>query len=181
MKDVILCVLCALSVTCKDDQAVQPPRRPHCGKDALLALSRLTMLTLPPPPGTTSDSIKCPLFNFWERPFHIGDTLAVTVSQEMGAQIIGDKPVTVMVRTMFGDTESYLLRSGFWPCEMRAVDVEIYRAITTYNSVPLGGPPYPFPNNGQLEIRTTGDTLMASYVSYCSGDTLRDSVAVIPK
>lgn len=165
--------------TCK--HPTQPPSKFPCEEDAKLALSRFTIVTVPPPPGFGTDSINCPYFDYRDRPFHIGDTLAVMVSQNWGAQIIGDKPVTVTIRTMFGDTESYLLKNGFWPCESQAVDVEIYRAIISYNSLPLGGPPYPFPNNGELEIRTTGDTLIASYLSLCSGDTLRDSVAIVPK
>jgi len=172
---------CILNMGCKDDQTSQPPHRLLCEKDAILVLSRLTIVTFPPPPDLNADSIQCPQFNFWERPFHVGDSLAVMVSQNFGAQIIGSRPVCVTVTSNFGDTETFLLKSGFWPCETRAVDISIYRAIIFYNSTPLGGPSYPFPNNGQLEIRTTGDTLIASYISYCSGDTLRDSVAVIPK
>lgn len=177
----LLSILCALIISCKEDQASQFPQKPLCEKDATLVLSRLTIVTFPPPSGLDSDSIKCPQFNFLERPFHIGDSLAIIVSQNFGAQIIGSKPVCVTISSNFGDSETFLLKSGFWPCETRAVDVAIYRAIIFYNSKPLGGPPYPFPNNGQLEIRTTGDTLIASYISYCSGDTLRDSVAVIPR
>jgi len=180
-KFLLLSILCTLIVSCKDDQPLQPSEEPFCEKDATLILSRLTTVIFPPPPGWDTDSIKCPQFNFWGRPFHIGDSLAIIVSQNFGAQIIGSRPVYVTVTSNFGDTETFLLKSGFWPCETRALDVSIYRAIVFYNSTPLGGPPYPFPNNGQLEIRTTGDTLIASYISYCSGDTLRDSVAVIPR
>jgi hypothetical protein len=180
-KSLSLSILCVLLISCKDDHTSQPPEKQLCEKDATLVLSRLTTVTFPPPSGWGTDSVKCPQFNFWERPFHIGDSLAIIVSQNFGAQIIGNKPVYVTISSNLGDTETFFLRSGFWPCETRAVDVEIYRAIIIYSSTPCGGPPYPYPNNGQLEIRATGDTLSASYISYCSGDTLRDSVAIIPR
>jgi hypothetical protein len=118
---------------------------------------------------------------FTGRPFHVGDTLAVQVSQKFAAAIIGTNPVYVTVTSKFGDRETYWLTAGFWPCESRAVDIDIYRAVIFYNTEPLGGPPYPFPNNGQLEIRTTGDTLIASYMSYCTGNTIRDTVAILPR
>lgn len=163
---------------CEKDGFVQPPLKPSC-KEGLLLLSRFTVATFPGPPGF--DSIRCPQFIFWQRPFHIGDTLGVIVSQNFdasGAPVVGIKPVYVKVTSKLGDSEIYLLKGGFWPCEARITDVEILRSLIFYNTYSVN---FPSPDNGQLEVRSTGDTLIASYISYCTGDTLRDTVAVLIK
>lgn len=166
---------------CKDNgKIIEPPLTPPCD-EAILVLSRLTTIRVPPPPGFVGDSITCPRFILGPRPYHLGDTLVIIVSQAFGAAIIGANPVYVTTTSKFGDSETYWLRGGSWPCESRATDVEIYRAVIFYNTAPLGGPPYPSPNNGLLEVRTTGDTLVASYVSYCTGNTIRDTVAILPR
>jgi hypothetical protein len=107
--------------------------------------------------------------------------LAVLISQDFGAQIIGTKEVFVTVTSKLGDSETYWLKGGAWPCLTTAGDISIYHAIIYYNTKLLGSKPHPFSNNGELEIRTTGDTLIASYSSYSTGKILYDTVAVIPK
>lgn len=167
--------------TCSDTGTSTEPRSPLPCDEAKLVLSRLTTIVIPPPPEIGGDSITCPQFIYGPRPFHLGDTLAVIVSQAFGAQVIGSNPVYVNIKSKFGDSETYWLKGGAWPCESNAVDVAIYRAIIFYNTTDLGGPPYPFPNNGQLEIRSTGDTIVASFHSFCSGNILTDTVAVLPR
>ncbi len=164
--------------SCNEDEPTQPVVYPK-GPEAKFVLGGLITEKYPGP--TVKDSIiYCPRFIGGSQ-FHIGDTLAVSVSQEFGAQIFGSDPVYATVTSKFGDSETYWLRSGFWPCETRVSDIDIYHAVIFYNSKPLGLPLYPFPNNGQLEIRTTGDTLEAFYVSYSTLDTLRNTVALIPR
>jgi hypothetical protein len=155
-------------IGCKNDEPIQPPEKGPCAVEKIL-LSRLTIETYPGPLGF--DSIRCPTFNAGKRPFHVGDTIAVTISNFFGlsnAEPIGSKPVFVTVTSRLGDSETFLLQKGFWPCEMRQTEVEIFRTIIFYSTSPLCSPVYPFPNNGHREIRTTGDTLIASYLSYCA-------------
>lgn len=166
---------------CKKDEIIQPLDKPICIQEGPY-FSRLVIETYPGPPG--GDSIRCPKFIFWNRPFHIGDTLAINVSSRFdfsGAPVIGGKPVFVTATSKLGDSETYWLKGASWPCQTIADDTEHYSAIIFYNTTPLGYPVYPFPNNGHLEIRTTGDTLVASYVSYCTGNIVRDTVALLPK
>lgn len=162
---------------CKKEEPTQPKIN---GPEAKLILSKLVTETYPPLV-EGGDTVYCPNFIFWQRPYHIGDTLAVMVSQDFGAQIIGSKNVFVTVTSKFGDSETYWLRGGDWPCETRITDVSIYRSIIYYNTKPLGNPPPAAPNNGELEINTLGDTLIASYDSYSTGNVLYDTVAIIPK
>jgi len=163
---------------CKKEELTEPVT-PITGPEAKLALSKLVTETYSPV--VEGDSVEhCPKFIYWQRPFHIGDTLAILVSQDFGAQIIGAKAVFVTVTSNLGDSETYLLKGGYWPCETRAGDVSIYRAIIYYNTKLLGSKPYPFSNNGELEIRPTGDTLIASYSSYSTGKMLYDTVAINP-
>jgi len=165
--------------SCKKEELSQPVIYPT-GPEAILAFSRLVTETYQLPL-VENDSVNCPKFISWQRPFHIGDTLAVAVSQAYGAQIIGTKPVLVTVTSGLGDSETYLLKNNFWPCEIIAIDISIYRSVIYYNTKPIGSKPHPYPNNGELEIRTTGDTLIASYNSYSTGKMIYDTVAIIPK
>jgi hypothetical protein len=166
--------------TCSDKgTSIQPPPPFPCD-DAKLVLSRFTTLAIPPPPEIGGDSITCPYFIYGPRPFQFGDTLAVILSQPFGAQLFGSNQVYVNIKSGFGDNETYCLNSGFWPCETRAVDIEIYRTLIPY-AVPLRGQSYPFPNNGQLEVRPSGDTIIASFVSYCTNKHLADSAAILPR
>jgi hypothetical protein len=162
--------------SCKKEEPTQPE---IYGPEAKLIISKLVTETYPSP--INGDSIQCPNFIFWQRPYHIGDTLAVMVSQDFGAQIIGNKYVFATVTSKLGDSETYWLKGGYWPCETRITDVSIYRSIIYYNTKPLGSPPSAAPNNGELEINTLGDTLIASYDSYSTGNVLYDTVAIIPK
>lgn len=106
-KTIIFIIIFALNMSCKNDQSLQSTPKQPCEKDAVLLLSRLTTKVYPPPSGLNSDSTTCPQFIYWERPFHIGDSLVVEVSQDLGDQIIGSKPVCVTITSKLGDTETY--------------------------------------------------------------------------
>ena len=177
-KLIITITLLTLINGCKEE-AISPIKNEQ-RPEAKLSLSRLVTESYPSPVDSSA-VVYCPKFIYWGRPFHIGDTLAVVVSQELGAQIIGDKNVSVTVTSKLGDNESYILKGGSWPCFTHASDISTYQAIIFYNTKSLGNPPHAFPNNGELEIKTTGDTLIASYLSYSTGKTLYDTVAVVPK
>lgn len=129
------------------------------------------------------DTIRCPIIIFGQRPYHFGDTLTVNVNQPFdfsGVPVIGNKPVYVTITSKFGDRETYLLKSGLWPCETVVGEDEIFHAVIFY-TYSLSLPSIPTPENGLLEINSIGDTLIVSYRSYCSGNTLRDTVAILPK
>jgi hypothetical protein len=176
---IINIIVLLLLNSCKKEELSQPVIYPT-GPEAKLILSRLVTETYPPV--VEGESVQyCPIFIFWNRPYHIGDTLAVLVSQEFGAQIIGNKDVFVTVTSKFGDSETYLLNNGFWPCQTIVADISIYKTVIYYNSKPLDRKAKAIPNNGELEIRTTGDTLIASYNSYSTGKMIYDTVAIIPK
>ena len=179
---IIVCVFdLVLFYGCKSANApVQPVEKIPC-KEGKIYFEKLIVEHKIDPLG---DSVNCPKFIIGQRSFHIGDTLAIEVDQNFNANsepVIGNKQVLVLITSKFGDRETYLLKKGNWPCYLYIVDKEFFLSLIQYNSIPLGNPSFPVPENGLLDIRTTGDTLIASYKSYCSGDTLRDTVAILPK
>ena len=175
---IINIIVLLLLNSCKKEELSQPVIYPT-GPEAKLILSKLVIESYPPV--DESDTIHyCPHFVV-TRLYHVGDTIAVLVSQEFGAQIIGNKDVFVTVTSKFGDSETYLLNNGFWPCQTIVADISIYKTVIYYNSKPLDRKAKAIPNNGELEIRTTGDTLIASYNSYSTGKMIYDTVAIIPK
>jgi hypothetical protein len=129
------------------------------------------------------ETIRCPTLTIAGPYYYFGDTLYIETNQPYNSSdepVINGKSVIVTITSKFGDREDYNLKSGYLPCETRVGDNEIYRSMVTY-AYGLGSPSQPFPNDGILEIRPTGDTLVASFKSFCSGDTLRDTAIISPK
>ena len=179
---IFICVFdLVLFYGCKSANApVQPVDKIPCKEGRLF----FEKIIIDPDINPLGDSVNCPEFIKGQKPFHIGDTLAIEVDQNFNANsepVIGNKQVLVLITSKFGDRETYLLKKGDWPCQSYIIGKEFFLSLIQYNSIPLGNPSFPSPENGLLDIRTTGDTLIASYKSYCSGDTLRDTVAILPK
>lgn len=171
-----LLVIFLLSNGCSDEEIIQDNEKPFCVEEGP-TFSKLKLETY----SDKDTSITCPRFIFWERPFYIGDTLALFVNaryDDSGKPIIFDKPVYVTINSRLGDEETYWLKSGSWPCQIRATDIEFFYGIVFYNTYKVGNAS---PNNGQLEINISGDTLIASYKSYCTGNVVMDTIAILPK
>jgi hypothetical protein len=166
---VITTIILLLLSSCKEEDT--PIDSIPIGPEARLAFGKFVKDIIHP------DPLKCDKIVLAERPYNIGDSVTVIVSQEFGAQIIGTSDVFVTITSKLKDSETYLLSGKPLPCEVSLVDYAIYRTMINYNKQTVNKPT---PNNGQLEIRLTGDTLVASFRSFSTGKILYDSLPIIP-
>jgi hypothetical protein len=166
---VIVMTIILLLNNCKEENA--PIDSIPIGPEARLAFGKFVKDIIHP------DPLKCDKIILAERPYYIGDSIAIIISQEFGAQIIGTSDVFVTITSKLKDSEKYLLSGKPSPCEIWLVDYAIYKSMINYNKQAVDKPT---PNNGQLEIRLTGDTLLASFRSFSTGKILYDSLAIIP-
>ncbi|MDP4197144.1 MAG: hypothetical protein Q8940_18995 [Bacteroidota bacterium] len=137
---------------------------------------------------TTYDTVggkdTCFIYQMWapEKPIlQLGDTIAVVISAKYdynGSPLIYDKPVYVTITTGFGDKETYWLKGKLLPGQTKLIDIEIFHGLISYNTFYVS---HPSKEDNFLEIRPTGDTLIASYQSYCSGNIIKDTVVILPK
>jgi len=149
------------------------------GPDGHVAFGKLTIES----DTLNGEIIRCPINISGHRPYHLGDTITVSFDQPFSysdVPIITNQSVVVKVTSKFGDIEYYVLDPGYWPCESRGGDVQVFHSVIFY-VYSLDSPSIPHPNNGFLEIKPTGDTIIASIKSFSSSDTLRDTVALLPK
>ncbi|HEX2983175.1 MAG TPA: hypothetical protein VHO28_06490 [Ignavibacteriales bacterium] len=171
----IILLIGFIIASCKKEETVQPPIQYPC-EEARFGFAQFTIQTHQI---EGYEPVRCPEFWSINGSFSIGDTLAIIVSQTFNAgykPVIDGKPVYVTITSKLGDSEKYLLKSKIWPCQTLIDNVEWLSEIIDYNTYQPNENHSPLHNNGLLEIRSSGDTLIASYKSYCSGNVLFDMI-----
>ncbi|HEX2867351.1 MAG TPA: hypothetical protein VHO03_09935 [Ignavibacteriales bacterium] len=161
---------------CAEKQAVQIDEKAICEQENL-RFNKLKQVTH----CDTDTCITNPEIFIWDQTFQTGDTVAISVSARFNsfdARLIFDKPVYVSIKSGSGDQETFLLDGKLLPGQIIIEGREYFKSIIPYsidhsNSPVLG--------NNLLEIRPTGDTLIASYRSYCTNAIVKDTAVIIPK
>ncbi|MGE5430902.1 MAG: hypothetical protein ACM3QX_07500 [Syntrophomonadaceae bacterium] len=161
---------------CAEKQAIQIEQKAMCEQEKF-GFDKLKQVTH----CNTDTCITSPEIRIWDKPFQTGDTIVISVSAKFTSfdePLIYGKPVYVSVKSGSGDQETFLLDGKLLPGETRVPEIEIFRSIIPYsvdhsNSPVLG--------NNLLEIRPNGDTLIASYRSYCTNAVIEDTAVIIPK
>ncbi|MCU7492669.1 MAG: hypothetical protein HF308_15465 [Ignavibacteria bacterium] len=161
---------------CAEKQVIQIEEKAMCEQEKF-GFEKLKQVT-------HCDNDTCitnPEIRIWNKPFQIGDTIMISVSAKFTSfdePLIYGKPVYVSIKSGSGDQETFLLDGKSLPGETRLVGIQIFRIIIPY-SVDHSNPPVL--GNNLLEIRPTGDTLIASYRSYCTNAVVEDTAVIIPK
>lgn len=117
----------------------------------------------------------------WDQPFQIGDTIVISVAarfNSLGIPLIYGKPVYVSIKSGSGDQETFLLDGKLLPGQIIATDREYFKYVIPYKVAQSNSPNL---GNNLLEIKPTGDTLIASYRSYCTNVIVADTAAITPK
>ncbi|MCU7525910.1 MAG: hypothetical protein ACM3UR_14900 [Bacteroidota bacterium] len=161
---------------CAEKQAVQIEEKAMCEQENL-SFNKLKQVT-------HCDADTCitnPEIRIWDKAFQIGDTIMISVSAKFtsfDAQLLSGKPVYVSIKSGSGDQETFLLDGKLLPGQIIIEGSEYFHSVIPY-SVDHSNPPVL--GNNLLEIRPTGDTLIASYRSYCTDAAIEDTAVIIPK
>lgn len=161
---------------CAEKQAVQTDEK-ELGEQEILGFGKIKQVTH----CNTDTCITNPEIRIWDKPFQTGDTIAISVSAwftSFNEPLIFHKPVYVSVKSGSGDQETFLLDGKLLPGETRVPEIEIFRSVIPY-SVDHSNPPVL--GNNLLELRPTGDTLIASYRSYCTNAVIEDTAVISSK
>ncbi|MDP4197435.1 MAG: hypothetical protein Q8940_20475 [Bacteroidota bacterium] len=161
---------------CSEKQAIQIDDKAICEQETL-RFNKLKQVTH----CNTDTCITSLEIIMWDQTFQIGDTIVISVAAKfnsLGIPFILDKPVYVSIKSGSGDQETFLLDGKLLPGQTLETDREYLKCVIPYSVNHSNSPGF---ENNLLEIRPTGDTLIASYRSYCTNAIIEDTVAIIPK